>query len=209
METDLDKIELGKEKWVDVVREFYLPFEKTLGKLAKRHDDIKESITEATDEVCGKCGSPMVIKWGRNGRFMACSSYPECKTTKSLESESAPITSDIKCANCGSPMVVKTGRFGKFLACSAYPECKTTMPLPTGAKCPKCDGDVVQKQSKRKKIFYGCSKYPGCNFVSWDKPVNQACPKCNNNYMVEKFSKKSGIYLACPVCKHKNAEAEE
>lgn len=208
MEADLDKIEIGEEKWADVVREFYSPFEKTLGKLAARHNAIKESITEVSEEFCDKCGAPMVIKWGRNGRFLACSSYPDCKTTKSLEPEETAITTDLKCEKCGSQMVVKTGRFGKFLACSAYPECKTTLPLPTGAKCPKegCGGDIVQKQSKRKKIFYGCSNYPKCDFVSWDKPINKPCPSCGGNYLVEKYSQKSGTYQFCPSCKHKISE---
>jgi DNA topoisomerase-1 len=207
MEADLDKVEIGKENWVDVVREFYSPFEKTLKKMTARQEDIKESLTESTKEVCENCGAPMVIKWGRNGRFLACSSYPECRTTKSLNPQEAPTVTDLKCENCGAPMVVKTGRFGKFLACSAYPECKTTMPLPTGAKCPKegCGGDIVQKQSKRKKLFYGCSNYPKCDFVSWDKPVNQPCAKCGNKYLVEKYSQKSGAYMICPVCKGKVA----
>jgi DNA topoisomerase-1 len=205
METDLDKIEMGKEEWVNVVKEFYDPFSKILKKLTSKEKEIKASITTETDEKCVNCGSPMVIKWGRNGRFLACTAYPECKTTKPLEkSEEIPPT-NIKCANCGSPMVIKTGRFGRFMACSAYPKCKTTMALTTGAKCPKdsCGGDIIQKQSKRKRTFYGCSNYPKCDFVSWDKPINEACPSCGNNYMVEKSSQKSGSHLYCPNCKHK------
>jgi DNA topoisomerase-1 len=208
METDLDKIEMGKEEWVNVVKEFYDPFSKVLKKLSAKEKDIKASITKETDEKCENCGSPMVIKWGRNGRFLACSAYPECKTTKPLEKSDEVPPTNIKCANCGSPMVIKTGRFGRFLACSAYPKCKTTMALTTGAKCPKegCGGDIIQKQSKRKRIFYGCSNYPKCDFVSWDKPVNESCPNCGSNYLVEKNSQKTGPHLYCPSCKHRIAK---
>nr|MBN2276683.1 type I DNA topoisomerase [candidate division Zixibacteria bacterium] len=206
MEDDLDQIETGKADWVKVIREFYNPFDKRLATLSSKQQEIKESLTEKTEEICENCGSPMVIKWGRNGRFLACSGYPECKTTRPLAGETEEVVkTDEKCEKCGSPMVVKTGRFGKFLACSAYPTCKTTRPLPTGVKCPRegCGGDVVVKRSKRGKVFYGCSNYPKCDFVAWYKPVNKTCPQCQNNYMYEKVSQKRGTYLACPTCKHK------
>jgi len=205
MEDDLDQIEAGKADWVDVIREFYVPFDERLDSLSARHKEIKESLTEATEEKCENCSSPMVIKWGRNGRFLACSAYPECKTTKPLNGSEDAIETDEKCDKCDSPMVVKTGRFGKFLACSAYPKCKTTKPLSTGVKCPKegCGGDVVEKRSKRGKQFFGCGKYPKCDFVSWSKPANKKCPECGNNYMLEKVSQKRGAYLTCPTCKHK------
>jgi len=212
METELDQIETGKEIWTKVIKDFYLPFNAVLGKLSKKEKEIKASITEATSEKCENCGSPMVIKWGRNGRFLACSAYPECKTTRPLEPQPESPATDLKCTKCGSPMVVKSGRFGRFLACSAYPACKTTLPLPTGVKCPKdgCGGDVVQKQSRNKRAFYGCSNYPKCDFVSWDKPVNQPCPACSHSYLVEKFTQKSGAYLYCPACKHKvSSEKQE
>ena len=138
----------------------------------------------------------MVIKWGRNGRFYACSGFPECKTTKPLEEE-APKETDFKCSKCGSPMVLRKGRFGDFLACSDYPKCKTTMAVPTGTKCPKddCGGDVVKRQSRRGKVFYGCSNYPKCDFAAWDKPVNRTCKECNNNYLLEKNTKTKGHHL--------------
>jgi len=205
MENDLDQIETGKSNWVDVVRQFYVPFDESLEILSSKEKEIKESLTEATDEKCENCGSPMVIKWGRNGRFLACSAYPECRTTRPLGGEGEALETDEKCEKCGSPMVIKTGRFGRFLACSGYPGCKNTKPLPTGVKCPKvgCDGDVVEKRSRKGKVFYGCTKYPGCDFVSWYKPVDKVCPNCSANYMVEKFSQKKGPYLACITCRHK------
>ncbi len=205
METDLDQIEMGKADWIEVVKEFYYPFGKRLDELKSKQQEIKDSLTEVTGETCEKCGSPMIIKWGRNGRFLACSAYPECKNTKPLADEQEELETDEKCPKCGSAMVVKTGRFGRFLACSAYPECKTTKPIPTGVKCPKegCEGDVVEKRSRKGRVFYGCTNYPKCDWVSWYKPVDKECPQCGNNYMVEKVSKQRGPYYACPSCKHK------
>ncbi len=205
MENDLDQIETGKTDWVEVVRQFYVPFDEQLEILSSKHKEIKESLTEATDEKCENCGSPMVIKWGRNGRFLACSAYPECRTAKPIGGEEEAMETDEKCEKCGSAMVIKTGRFGRFLACSGYPECKNTKPVPTGVKCPKdnCNGGVVEKRSRKGKIFFGCMKYPNCDFVSWYKPINKACPNCSAKYMVEKVSQKKGPYLACVTCQHK------
>ncbi|MFH2037224.1 MAG: type I DNA topoisomerase [Candidatus Zixiibacteriota bacterium] len=206
MEDELDKVESGEMDWIAVMEEFYGPFKKQLAGLSSKEKEIKASLTKGTGEKCEKCGSEMVIKWGRNGQFMACSGYPNCKNTRPIggEAEEA-VETDEKCEKCGSPMVVKTGRFGKFLACSAYPECKTTKAISLGVKCPKdgCGGDVVEKRSKRGKSFYGCSKYPECDFVSWYKPVNETCPECKSSYMFDKISKVKGPYLACPTCKHK------
>ena len=138
----------------------------------------------------------MIARWGRNGKFLACSGYPECKNTKPIEEEAIEII-DEKCEKCGNPMVVKTGRFGRFLACSNYPECKNTKPIPLGIKCPKdvCDGDVIQRKTKKGRTFYGCSNYPKCDFVSWNKPVNEKCAACGNNYLLEKYSKANGNFL--------------
>jgi DNA topoisomerase-1 len=212
METDLDLIETGKSDWVDVVREFYTPFDKRLSVLISKQKEIKESLIETTGQKCEKCGSVMVIKWGRNGRFLACSAYPECKNTMPLNGAPGPeIEINEKCGKCGSPMIIKSGRYGKFLACSAYPECKNARSLPTGIKCPKegCNGEIGEKRTKKGKLFYGCSNYPDCNFVSWYKPVNRTCPNCSNNYMVEKVSPQKGLYLTCISCKHKVYQESE
>ncbi|MDH3890786.1 MAG: type I DNA topoisomerase [candidate division Zixibacteria bacterium] len=208
MEKDLDQIEEGAEDWVTVMRTFYDPFMETIGHLKGKEKKIKESMVETTDEKCEKCGSPMVIKWGRNGRFMACSAYPECKTTKPLPGEEAQMETDEVCEKCGSPMVVKVGRFGRFLACSAYPDCKTTKAITLGIDCPRdgCKGQITEKRTRGKKIFYGCSKYPKCDFASWDPPVKKPCPECKHPFMVQKTSKKKGDFLRCPQCKHEVIE---
>ena len=211
MEQELDLIEDGTENWVEVLRGFYGPFMETIEGLKKREKEIKQSMVEKTDVACEKCGSPMVVKWGRNGRFMACSAYPDCKSTKPLPGEEEQSKTDEVCDKCGSPMIIKTGRFGRFLACSAYPECKSTKPITLGISCPRpdCGGKIVEKQTRGRKLFYGCSKYPKCDFASWDKPVKQPCPSCNHPFMVEKISKKRGEYLRCPECKHELIKKSE
>lgn len=210
MEEELDEIASGRATYEQVMREFYEPFSKALEKVNAKRNEIKADLVEKSDETCDKCGRPMVVRWGRNGRFLACSGFPDCKNTKPLDPEEEPQESDEKCPKCGKPMLIKTGPFGKFLACSDYPACKTTKPLSTGVKCPKegCGGDIIQRRSKRGKIFYGCSNYPQCNFVSWDKPVNRTCPECGNNYMSEKQTKAKGAFLICPKCRHEIKENE-
>ncbi|MDQ1329704.1 MAG: topoisomerase [Candidatus Poribacteria bacterium] len=204
METELDDIEDGKIKWVEVLKEFYGPFSKSLETAPDKIKSAKKDMEETTDEICDLCGKNMVIKFGRYGKFLACSGFPECKNTKQLNGKEAkpaePEPSDEICEKCGNPMVIRTSRYGsKFLSCSQYPKCKATKPLSMGIKCPKpnCDGDLVERRSKRGKMFYGCSKYPDCDLVLWNKPVAQPCPKCNAPFLVEKVSKAKGNYLAC------------
>ena len=211
MEEELDTIASGKQTYAQVMEDFYHPFVRDLEGVDKNSAAIKKSMQEATTEVCETCGKPMIIKWGRNGRFMACSGYPTCKTTKPLpeEAELTKHAVGIKCDQCGGDMVVKGGRFGAFLGCSNYPTCKNTRPLSIGVKCPRCkDGDIIERKTKRKRVFYGCSKYPDCDFASWEKPVARACDTCGNEYMVQKYNQTRGEFLACPSCKAEIARDE-
>jgi DNA topoisomerase-1 len=211
MEEELDTIAMGKQTYHRVMEDFYHPFIRDLEGVDKKSAAIKLSLQEETKELCELCGKPMIIKWGRNGRFMACSGYPACKNTRPLpaEQEQAKHAVGIKCDLCGGDMVVKGGRFGAFLGCSNYPSCKNTRPLGIGLKCPKCkDGDIIERKTKRKRAFYGCSRYPDCDFASWDKPVAQACETCGNSYMVIKYSQSRGEYLLCPSCKAEVAKVE-
>jgi len=184
MEDDLDEIAEGKKEWQPIINDFYKPFEKNL--MTKEKELDKKEITEtATKEVCDKCDSPMVIKLGRFGKFMACSNYPDCKNTKPLDENGKPEEAekiDEPCPTCGKDMILKTGRFGKFIACSDYPKCKTTKSKDqgTGVKCGLCDdGEMVAKRSKRGKTFYGCSSYPKCEHLLWGKPTGKKCPDCS------------------------------
>ena len=185
MEEDLDEIAEGKIKWVPVVKDFYKPFKENLMKKEKEINK-KDLTEEATNEKCEKCGSPMIIKLGRFGKFMACSNYPECKNTKQIGDDGKieePETTDEKCEKCGKPMVIKIGRYGKFLGCSGYPDCRNIKPIvkSTGVKCPECGkGEIVEKKSKKGRIFYACDQYPKCKFSLWNKPTGELCPKCES-----------------------------
>jgi DNA topoisomerase I len=171
-------------------------------------DVDKVDLTEQGDEeYCENCGRPMVLKKGRFGTFFACTGYPDCKTTKPIggAQKKPDVQLDEKCPNCGSNMVLKTGRFGEFTACGNYPTCKFVKQKTIGMKCPECnEGEVVERRSKRGKTFYGCNRWPDCNFVTWGKPVQEKCPECGSPYMVEKWLK-AGAVLQCPNadCKHK------
>jgi DNA topoisomerase-1 len=162
---------------------------------------------QGEEEYCENCGRPMVLKKGRFGTFFACTGYPDCKTTKPIggTQKKPDVQLDEKCPVCGSNMVLKTGRFGEFTACGNYPTCKHVKQKTIGMKCPECsEGEVVERRSKRGKTFYGCNRWPDCNFVTWGKPVQEKCPECGGPYMVEKWLK-AGPVLQCPNadCKHK------
>jgi DNA topoisomerase-1 len=260
MEGELDEIEDGKMGWTEALAEFYEKFTKDL-EVAKLHmRDVKRQEI-ITDEKCENCGSPMAKKFGRFGEFLACTNYPECKTTRDIpkvhdeagEEAHAEAAEEI-CDNCGRPMTMKRGRFGQFLACTGYPECKTTRKIQKGGKfaapdvmleelCPKCGkqmvlkqgrygpftacsnypkckyikqetvgvgcpecgaGELVVKKSKRGS-FYGCSNYPSCKFTLWDKPVPQPCPQCGARFLVEKVKKDGSRELQCRAeeCKYR------
>jgi DNA topoisomerase I len=205
MEDELDTIASGKQSYKKVLDDFYHPFTESLERVNKKTSEIKKSLQENAGEDCDLCGRPMIIKWGRNGRFMACSGYPTCKNTKPLAHEQERLekaVNNAKCELCGADMAVKGGPFGPFLGCSRYPECKNTKPITLGIKCPKCnEGEVLERKTKRKRTFYGCSKYPKCDFASWDKPVMQPCPGCDNPFIVEKYTQKKGQFYKCPQCK--------
>jgi DNA topoisomerase-1 len=207
MEDELDRVEGGEEGWVQIVRGFYGPFEKAVATAKDGMRNVKREETP-TEVECDKCGKMMVIKWGRNGKFLACPGYPECKNTRELPGkegeESKPSEPEIAegemCPKCNSQMVIKSGRFGRFLACSAYPDCKTTKPISLGVTCPKegCGGFLNERRTKRGKPFYGCSNYPKCDFATWNRPVPKKCPDCGSPYLEEKYSKKDGKRNICP-----------
>ena len=208
MEDELDKIEEGKEKWTKAMKRFYTPFSRDLKKAEKEMRDVKRQEVP-TDIDCDKCGAKMVIKWGRNGEFLACPQYPECKNTKNFRRSEA---GDIEiapeeevneaCGECGRPMLLRWGKFGKFLGCSGYPECKNIQPLEKpvdlGIKCPECkEGNIKERKSRWGKVFYGCDKYPECKFASWDKPMPTPCPDCDSPILVEKVTKRAGRTHRC------------
>jgi DNA topoisomerase I len=265
MEEELDEIEEGKMVWTATLAEFYEKFTKDLEFAKLNMPDVKRQEI-MTDEKCENCGSPMVKKFGRFGEFLACTNYPECKTTRDIPKahdeageEAHAEAAEETCDNCGKPMILKRGRFGQFLACTGYPECKTTRKIQkggkfaapdvvleehcpqcgsnlvlkqgrygpftacsnypkckyvkqetTGVSCPECGtGEIVEKRSKR-GAFYGCSRYPACKFTMRDKPIPQSCPTCGARYVVEKTSKDGSRELQCIAegCEFKEALPE-
>ena len=183
MEEELDEIAEGKREWVPVVKDFYGPFHKNLK--AKTKEVKKEDLHEKLDKQCPECGGDLIVKFGRFGKFIACSNFPNCRYTEKTEQEKKEDEEHLGeiCELCGAPMVVKRGKFGAFLGCSRYPECKNIKKIENklGIKCPKCEtGEIIERKSKRGRLFYGCSAYPKCNFALWSKPTGEKCPKCNS-----------------------------
>jgi DNA topoisomerase-1 len=218
MEGGLDKIEEGETRWQDLLGQFYRPFKVDLERAEATMRDVKREEIP-TEHVCEQCGSPMVIKWGKNGSFLACQGYPECRNTKEIVRRadgSVEVVPEAKtdevCEACGAAMKVKRGRFGSFLACSRYPDCKTTKAISLGVDCPKegCGGFLSEKRSRRGKVFYGCSNYAktSCDFVTWDRPVPERCQTCGAAFLVMRQSK-SGATLRCLSCNAKRTVGEE
>jgi len=269
MEELLDEIEEGRANYMTTIDDFYKKFRKDLDQAQANMTNVKAQEIP-TEEVCDKCGSKMVIKWGRFGHFLACSAYPECRNTREVQNYSVDGSADPDsfegetCEKCGKAMVLKKGRYGQFLACSAYPDCRNTRRIlrgkdgsvatkpdvPLEEKCPRCEnhlvikhgrfgeftacsnypnckyikqkevgvgcpregcgGQIVERRSRRGKLFYGCGNYPDCDFTLWYKPVPEPCPECGTPLLIEKTSKRDGPYLACykEDCKFKRTTAE-
>jgi DNA topoisomerase-1 len=178
-----------------------------------------DQATEELEETCENCGRPMAPRRGRFGPFLACTGYPECKTTRKIITTRQGVSAakpdqilDETCPNCGKNLVIKQGRFGEFTACTGYPICKYIKLKTTGVKCPKDDGDIVERKSRRGKVFYGCANYPKCDFTLWNKPVAEPCPKCGRPFLTEKITKRHGRQLICSneECDYsRTAELEE
>lgn len=202
MESQLDDIESGKTTMLDVISGFYKNFSVELEAAFKNVADRDiELPVEETDIICENCGSRMIVKNGRFGKFAACPNYPACKNTKPLAKtgeglvEKKAEKTDMKCELCGADMILRTGRYGSFYACSRYPECKFTKQKvkSLGVKCPECGSDIVTKYGKNKTVFYSCSRYPECKFSSWDMPTNEKCPNCGGML----YRKKGKNQLIC------------
>ena len=215
MENDLDRIENGKMEMGQVLSEFWSDFERELGAAEEKMKDASLEVpVEETDIICDKCGSKMIVKNGRFGKFAACPNYPQCRNTKPLVAKSAEeeekaekkvVVADFKCELCGADMVQRSGRYGSFFACSRFPECNFTKQKTRdiGVACPKCASKIVMKNGKNKTVFYSCEKYPECDFSSWDMPTNEKCPDCGEIL----FRKKGQATYVChnKTCGYKRA----
>ena len=216
LESNLDDVETGNLEEVQLLTNFYTTFKKSLDAASENMISVK-GVGVDTDLNCPVCEKQLNIKIGKNGHFLACTGYPDCSFTSNyLRDEKGNLSivekiidnTKVKdCIKCGQPMVQKEGRFGLFLACTGYPECKHTESVnggqngkDIGVNCPQkeCSGTIIERKSKRGKIFFGCSNYPDCTFASWDKPVSKSCPDCKSVYLVEKETKRDGKSLKCP-----------
>lgn len=203
METDLDRIGQGELEMTKMLEDFWCGFERELSQANENMKDATLDIpVEETDIICEKCGSKMIVKNGRFGKFAACPNYPQCKNTKPLNvneaeqgKEKKQIIADFKCELCGADMIQRSGRYGSFFACSRFPECSFTKQKTRdiGVPCPKCGSKVIMKNGKNKTVFYSCEKYPECDFSSWDMPTNERCPDCGEIL----FRKKGQSTLFC------------
>ena len=203
MEEKLDRVENGKTDMETVLSDFYKDFAVLLKNAEDNIDkgDYKLA-TEETDIVCEKCGSRMVIKNGRFGKFAACPNYPACRNTKPIDKDgnvivkgegaentgATPAPDDIKCDVCGGPMVIRRGRYGNFYACANYPECRSTKPInkDLNVPCPLCGSKILIKHGRKKSVFYSCEKYPECKFSTWDIPQEEKCPECGGLLLKKK-----------------------
>ncbi len=196
MEEDLDKIEEGGVSWRATIQRFYKRFEKELRAAGKTKP-------AATGQDCPECGKPLLERWGKYGRFLACSGYPECKYTQDLNGNgrgrAAEVVPGEVCDQCGKPMVIKDGRYGKFIACQGYPDCKNTKPLTMGIACAEagCGGQLVERRSRRGKAYFACSNYPRCKFILWQRPVPEPCPKCGAPFLLERYARGKKLLRYC------------
>ncbi len=204
MEAELDRIEEGEVDWRRVLKDFWKPFESSLNDV-----DMESLIAEAHDlsalakERCPECGGRLVAKAGFFGPFVACENHPKnCKYTRPIQGERKPVElTKYLCQECGAPMVIRHGRAGDFLGCSRFPKCRGTRSLPTGVLCPRDGGELAQRRSKKRgKAFFGCSNYPECDFVCWDRPVAEKCPECGSLGAEAKRNKTRGEYRRCLKC---------
>jgi DNA topoisomerase-1 len=218
LEEQLDEIEEGRVGWKRAIAEFDEKFTRDLSTAGDELPNVKREGLPM-DESCPECGSPLRVRFGRYGAFVACSNYPECKYTRNLEEETKDAAQPGSeeeippCEVCGKPMALKRSRYGTFFGCTGYPECKNIRktgpqaapPKPTGVPCPECGkGEIVEKRSFRGKTFWSCNRYPDCKFSLWKKPVLRDCPVCGASYLLEKVTKKAGTQYVCATegCKH-------
>lgn len=207
LEDTLDAVARGEKEWIPLLEEFWQPFIQQIHAIDEQVQR-KDVTTEALEEKCPKCNSPLAIRLGKRGRFIGCTAYPDCDYTQDLSTQAgektAPeIVEGRHCPECKGALHIKTGRYGRFVGCSNYPDCKFIEPLEkpadTGVECPKCNAAKILKRKSRKgKIFYSCASYPKCDYALWNEPIDKPCPKCAWPILTVKETKRSGRQIICP-----------
>ncbi|MDP8238261.1 MAG: type I DNA topoisomerase [Candidatus Hatepunaea meridiana] len=203
MEEDLDRIEMGTD-WKDVLTDFYTPFSAALKAVEGKRQELKKEALEPVGKQCPECGEDLLYRWGKRGRFISCSGFPKCHYSESIE-KTEPVEVTEKCPKCGGEMILREGKFGRFLGCKNYPKCKGVLSISTGHKCPAegCNGNLVERRSKKGKLFFACDKYPKCKFSSWNPPVDGTCPECGALTIFEKTNKQGSVKY-CHNCEWKS-----
>ncbi|MBL1433486.1 MAG: DNA topoisomerase I [Gammaproteobacteria bacterium] len=205
LEDQLDAVSRGEQQWLPVMKQFWSPFKERIDD-TNANVQRKDVTQEAIDEKCPKCETQLSIRLGRRGRFIGCTNYPECDYTRDMDGNSKDepeIIEGRQCPECESNLIIRSGRYGKFIGCSNYPNCKHMEPLEkpadTDVECPKCkQGSILQRKSRRGKIFYSCSRYPDCDYALWNEPVKESCPECQWPILTIKVTKRSGKQKLCP-----------
>ncbi len=220
LEDQLDDVSRGEKAWVPLMQAFWQPF-KELVVHTQEHVQRKDVTQQQLDQACPKCAKPLSVRLGKRGSFIGCTAYPDCDYTSSLdgkeESTSAvEVIPDKTCPKCDSPLHVKQSRYGKFIGCSGYPKCKHVETLEqakdTGVTCCQCkQGSMLQRRSRRGKVFFSCSRYPDCTYAVWNEPIDEPCPQCHWPMLTIKASKRKGTELACPQpeCGYTQAYAKQ
>ncbi|MFW6205961.1 MAG: type I DNA topoisomerase [Gemmatimonadota bacterium] len=205
MEEELDRIEEGELEWRAVLGEFYGPFREQLEAGEAGAADIIRSLLELQDEECPECGGVLIVRWNRYGRFVGCTTYPDCTYTRSLDDSGRPAPEETgeRCPECGGNLLKRTGRYGPFIGCDHHPACTFTKPVTIqGLICPECgEGAVGEKRTRKGKSFWGCTRYPDCDWSVWDRPAPVPCPTCGAPYLLEKRTRKRGDFYTCVECR--------
>lgn len=219
LEDTLDAVARGEKEWIPVLEEFWQPFVQQI-QTTDEQVQRKDVTTEILEDKCPKCEKPLSIRLGKRGRFIGCTGYPECDYTQDMggsenEKSEPEVVEGRNCPLCESALHIKTGRYGRFIGCSSYPQCKHMEPLEkpadTGVVCPKCNqAKILQRKSRKGKIFYSCGDYPKCDYALWNEPIDKSCPKCAWPILTVKESKRFGRQILCPQegCGYSSKEDE-
>lgn len=219
LEDTLDAVARGENEWIPVLQAFWQPFIQQIHSIDEQVQR-KDVTTEALDETCPKCNKPLAIRLGKRGRFIGCTGYPDCDFTQDLGTQGAKAEPEVvegrTCPECQGALHIKVGKYGRFVGCSNYPDCRFIEPLEkptdTGVECPKChSAKILQRKSRKGKIFYSCGAYPKCDYALWNEPIDKPCPKCAWPILTVKETKRSGRQVLCPHegCGYVNSQDDE
>lgn len=207
LEDTLDAVARGEREWIPLLDEFWKPFVEQIHAIDEQVQR-KDVTTQVLEDECPKCSKPLSIRLGKRGRFIGCTAYPECDYTQDMGAQAGEkvepeVVEGRTCPECSGALHIKAGRYGRFIGCSSYPACKFMEPLEkpadTGVECPKCHAaKILQRKSRKGKIFYSCAAYPKCDYALWNEPIDKPCPQCAWPLLTVKETKRAGRQIVCP-----------